>query len=392
MAAAAAAATAVRRTESVIYRDEIVSSCETNTKAIKDLVDGYKDPMDDDYNDTDYRYFIPSIQRLWSWKGKNGRKKQNDLLNTIFRGLPIPAMILGHKRNHFGMDRYGVYDGRHRMRTLSLFIQNKIPYVIQSGDEKGTKVFYRQLSIVDQLTFDKYQIPTIIIKDPCVDVEGEVFVRTNLGKPLTSEQLCYAEIGRTSLFTRTAEKLRSNADRFLRVFGQDFSKTQKDTAMRKYIAHWSGFMLAAAKKSPGLATTAYPRLSEYSNITDEDWDGDMVNHAINCVLRLYQKVETDGCIIDPKDMPKFMKLGNINAFFLYDIITGEETPTIQKWSAIVSKVYTDPDKHAHVLHVSGAQNLTSTKISTVMGQIEAHDWSCETQHRIEDELGSDADE
>lgn len=390
--AAAKSSTPSTRLVSVIHETEKMCRCKANTEGVIDLIRGYKDPMDDDYNDTDYRYFIPSIQRLWSWKGKNGRRKMNDLLNTIFRGLPIPAVILGHVCDSRGMDRYAVYDGRHRLRTLSLFVNNRIPYTIVSGPEMGTQVYYKDLAPLDKMVFDNYQISTIIVDDSDTEIESEVFVRTNLGKPLTSEQLCYAHIGKTPLFTRTANLLRANASRLKDIFQHDFTKSDKDMAMRKFIAHWAGFVLAAAKGSSGLATTSYPRLSEHMEISDEEWDDEFVYHAFESVLRLYAKVRSNGCEIEKKHLGKFMKLGNINAFFLHDLIWSpmEETPcVIEKWSRIVSKIYLRPDLHKHVLYVTGAQNLTSTKIEAVMAQIRMHDWETGNRRSLPDAIVGD---
>lgn len=381
------------RTASVIHSTEKTSDCDVNTKKLIDIVRGYKDPMDDDYNDTDYRYFIPPIQRLWSWKGKAGKKKQNDLLNTVFRGLPVPAVILGHVRNSHGMDRYGVYDGRHRLRTFSMFLNNRIPYTIVSGPKMGTPVYYRDLSEVDRVKFNTYQVSTIVLDGSDRDIESEVFIRTNLGKPLTTEQLCYAEIGRSSLFTRTAEILRDNASEMMEVFRHDFTKTTKDINMRKFIAHWSGFVLAATKKNSGLATTAYPRLCEHKDIPDEEWDHESVRDAFSELFKLYRRVK-DSCTIVEKDLKKFMTLGNINAFFLHDLITkpiGYRNLVIDKWVNIVVKVYTHPELHKHVLYVSGAQNLNSTRIAIVMRQIEEHDWETGIHRTLPDELVDDSD-
>jgi len=387
------AAAHTTRTASVIHSTEKASECDVNTKKVIDLVRGYKDPMDDDYNDTEYRYFIPLIQRLWSWKGKVGKKKQNDLLNTIFRGLPVPAVILGHVVDSKGMDRYAVYDGRHRLRTLSMFLNNRIPYTITSGPEMGTPVYYRDLSEVDRVKFNTYQVSTIVIDGSDKDIESEVFVRTNLGKPLTSEQLCYAEIGRSSLFTRTAEILRDNASEMMEVFRHDFTKTTKDINMRKFITHWSGFVLAATKRNSGLATTAYPRLCEHKDISDEEWDIDYVRYALSTLFEMYRAVK-ESCTIAEKDLKKFMTLGNINAFFLHDLITNPtdyRALVIDKWTNIVVKVYTHPELHKHVLHVTGAQNLNSTKIATVMGQIEEHDWERGIHRTVADEIANDSD-
>lgn len=378
------------RTMSVIDSTEKTCSCDVNTKSLHDLLHGYKDPMDDDYNDTTYRYFIPPIQRLWSWTGKPGKKKMNELLNTVFRGLPIPAVILGHVRSPGGMDRFAVYDGRHRLRTLSLFINNRIPYTIVSGPDMGTHVYYRQLSEVDRLKFNMYQISTIVLDGSDKDIESEVFIRTNLGKPLTSEQLCFAEIGHSSLFTHTDQILRDNSLILKEVFNHDF--TQQDQ-MRKFISHWSGFVLAASQKNSGLATTAYSRLSEYNCISDEEWDHTFVDYAFTSLFDLYRKVKVI-CSLSNTDLTGCMKLGNFNAFFLHDLITNPmfaNQLVVEKWVNIVSKVHLHPELHKHVLHVPGAQNLRSEKIATVMKQIEDHDWNTSTRHILPDELVDDSD-
>ena len=369
-----AATPILTREMSVISEDEKKTTSRSITQDIVSLIDGYVDP-EDGGNNSDHRYYIPSIQRVWSWKGKLGAKKQNMLLNTIFRGLPIPSIILGKVRGDHGGDRYAVYDGRHRLRTLSMFIRNAIPYKIVSGPEEGTAVYYKDLSPLDKYKFDTYQISTIIIQGTDKDIESEIFVRTNLGKPLTSSQMCYADIESDNLFGRTAKLLRLNAPRISEVFGQDFRKTD---VMRRFISHWSGFVLAASRKNSGLATTAYPRLEDKKDVAD--WDDGFVNHAFDSVLTLYTKVK-EVCTFKDSDLKKFMTLGNVNAFFLHDLIhtpVHSASSVIEKWVHIIKKVYLYPLIHGVVLRVTGAQNLNSSKIAIVMRQIREHDWSSET--------------
>lgn len=389
---AAASSAVIRRIESVIFSDETMVDTEVTTVKVIDIVRDYIDPDQDGYDPERGRYYIPEIQRKWSWTGKKGRVKQNKLINTILRGLPVPSILLNQFRES-GMDRYSIYDGRHRFKTLRQFYNNEIPYVIETGPEKGTPVYYKELSPMDQHRFNTTLIPTNILRDCPKDVEGDVFIRMNSGKPLNNNELCYAGITTYPFFRSVAREVRVRASRIRDVFGVDFTKSSKDTNMRKFIADWCGFVLAAVQKDPGLATTSFVRLAYYKDLSprDDTWDSEYLDRAFNALFDVYTRLEATGTAMTLPRLGKCLKMGYINAFFLADFIRNSDSDrVIIKWVKIIKRV-NESKNHAMVLHVTGAQNLNDAKIAQVLKQIDDHDWESTNEIKVAEELLDDED-
>ncbi len=134
----------------------------------------------------------PSYQRRSVWSSKDRRF----FLDTIFRGYPSPSIFL-NKEVHDGKTVYAVVDGKQRLETIIMFVENGISIGQEYGDIRlsGKKWDTIKLDPTLARIFWDYIIPVEFINV----IEGttfvnEVFDRLNRNsRKLTRQELRHAK-------------------------------------------------------------------------------------------------------------------------------------------------------------------------------------------------------
>jgi hypothetical protein len=313
----------------------------------------YEPPSDDHPEEGGGRLFLPPHQRLWSWKGTQGLRKQRKLIDTVLHGFPVPGIILNSKDD--GMrERWQVYDGRHRIETLHRFTNNK--FGIKVGE---TEVFYKDLSPADRTTFDNRFIPVVVAAGATFSQLAEVFIRLNSGKALTNADYCHASKDST-LIRGTIAVLTPYTERFRMAFGG------VDILGRKSIPDWVGIVLGLTLGMAGNMTTSFIRVQEY---LDTEVDVGRVTVAMDALVELYTRANA-ASVLATKALCRYSKLGLINAFFLADWMKAPVEKTVADWVRVILHIRSEDDDS--LVRVSGAQNLNDKKISVVLDNV--HKW------------------
>ena len=131
---------------------------------------------------------IPDEQREQAWKkGKKGDKKRSDFIDSVFNNFPIPSCILFLKVDE-EQDKYDIFDGQNRFRTLFAFSKNEFTY-------KGKR--FKDLDETDKDVFHgrEIQVTEITNGDTVMHLMPIVFTRLNAGVPLTDSDFCHANQG-----------------------------------------------------------------------------------------------------------------------------------------------------------------------------------------------------
>ena len=171
----------------------------------------------------------PGFQRKSVWTSLDRRR----LIQSIVAAYPIPSIFL-YQRNHRGRLMYDVIDGKQRLETIFMFMQQgrfrrqsfdvKLPY--EDGND-----WFTWKDLKRYLPEARHRIESCKIQT--VEVQGELpsiidlFVRINsTGKSLTSGEKRHARFY-TSRFLKEAERLvRRNEKYFLQ--NRILSRTQLD--------------------------------------------------------------------------------------------------------------------------------------------------------------------
>lgn len=300
------------------------------------------------------RLYLPAHQRCWSWKHKRGLKKQRDLIDSILHNYPVPTIILNNIDDGV-RERWQIYDGRHRVETLWRFTNNQ--FGIKDGDRE---VFYKDLHETDRARFNDRAIPVIVTASATSTQLAEVFIRLNSGKSLSQADYCHASRD-APLVRSTVEIMTANRERFRPLFNG------ADITHRDNLPDWVGVVLGITTSHAGNMTTSFERIQEFLEIEP---DGSRVQAAMDALFDLYTRAATAVTVL-PKELRAYAKVGFINAFFFADWMAAttdeERETTIRNWLRVITHIRTTGSKA--IVSISGAQNLTDTKIRAVLNNI-----------------------
>lgn len=300
---------------------------------------------------------VPEDQREWAWKGERGLRKQKSLIDSVFYGYPIPSLIL----NKMSRTRFEVYDGRHRIETLWRFYTDRLEW-------NGRR--YSQLCEDDKRIFRERTLPATITQNATREQLADMFIRLNSGAPLKDYELLWARRG-SRLVSATRRLVCQNA-RLSRALGG------LDMNYRPDLSNWTALTAGLSTWNAGNMTTSFIRLSgDVSLGLDMEIREENVTVGLNALCSLLEAANAAYPVL-PKQQKQLKKVGKVMAFFLHEWMDADEEdqPAVQtKWVTIIGRLRGTEDdrkKMLAALHTTGAQNLTSTRISETLAQVEAY--------------------
>ena len=299
---------------------------------------------------------IPEGQRLWAWKAKKGLNKQQKLIDSVFYGFPIPSIILNKKRNSRTLE---VYDGRHRIETLWRYYNNQF---------KWEDHLFSELSVEDQRVFCERTIPATVTQHATTEQLADMFIRLNAGVPLKDSDLLWARRD-MSLVKQTLELVCKNERLSAALGGLDLSR-------RPDLANWTALTAGLSTRNAGNMTTSFVRLAGDPGLGLEmDVDAAYVRTALNAFCELLEEANAVFPVLQSQQR-KLKKVGKVAAFYFSEWMAAEDKAPIQaKWLSIVGRLRSGGDvakAMSAALSTTGAQNLTTTKISETLEQVNAY--------------------
>jgi hypothetical protein len=317
---------------------------------IKDIVANYRPPTDEN-QEGEGDLCLPPSQRGWAWKNARGKKKQIMLIDSVMNNIPIPTCIL----NRINHRKFHVYDGRHRFETF-------YEYANDGFEWDGRK--YSELSDDEKQCFDEREIPITIVNNISMEQLCDMFIRVNSGASLKDYDLFWANMDRPLM--RAIRELILNNHRLAACFGLTIEELNR----REYLNNWVSLMCGLATRRSTNISTSYIRISDSSEINlDTEVDQDVVRNGLDAVCQMYE-VANGRYPALTKEKKQLMKVAKVTAFFLHDWFTMGE-PAIEKWVGVIGRLRSADTKVNMSLALStvGAQNLTNTKVTTVMRQV-----------------------
>lgn len=167
----------------------------------------------------------PEYQRAGVWSDAERSK----LIDTIFCGYPLPAVILYERTDTRTRKRiYDAIDGKQRLESILYYIgalkgpKSKFVAKItnkQDGDIVSEKVAWKDLSAGSQKEFLGYEIPCVVVQGEPSEIQ-EVFVRLNsTGKKLSPQEI------------RNAKYIHSKFLKEMRTFAKKMDKRLVEMAV-----------------------------------------------------------------------------------------------------------------------------------------------------------------
>jgi len=305
------------------------------------LVKNYLPPGTDEKKDI----IVPDSQRKWAWNGKNGDKKKACLVDSVINGYPIPTIIM----NQTPSRKLEVYDGRHRIETLWLYV---------NGQFKWDGKRYAELQRHERERFDRREIPVTIVTNATRTQLTDIFIRLNSGSHLKAYDYLWAN--RDTTLIRAVHDLVCSNKRLAAVLGVDL-----DT--RADLANWTAIVAGLSTKDCENMTTSHIRLYEYY---DNEVDSEYISLGVRTLVSVFERA-FERYKVNKKDRKQFKKVGSFSAFFLTEWMDSDnKDDTCDKWISIIGKLTgSDRDNMKMALTTSGAQNLNATKIKKVLRQV-----------------------
>jgi hypothetical protein len=125
--------------------------------------------------------FCAEYQRDYVW----GMAEQQTFLRVLVSGFPVGSVALAKATDWDTCDGpyIEVVDGKQRLTTLKMFIDNEIP-ILLNGDE----VYWFEFSRAEQLSFGRPTLSAVILDDATVSDRLAYFVAVNFtGVPQSAE-------------------------------------------------------------------------------------------------------------------------------------------------------------------------------------------------------------
>jgi Uncharacterized conserved protein len=116
--------------------------------------------------------FGAEYQREYVW----GHDEQQTFLRVLISGFPIGSVALAKAPDWGDCDGpyIEVVDGKQRLTTLKMFINNEIPIVID-----GLEIYWFELSRAEQLCFGRPVLSAVILDDATEKDRIDYFVAVN---------------------------------------------------------------------------------------------------------------------------------------------------------------------------------------------------------------------
>ena len=267
-------------------------------------------------NVTDAMVTVPIYQRDYVWKGD----KQKNLLDTVFSGYPIPAILV--TQDH--MNRYSIQDGQQRLETFFRYYNGEIQ------DKDGLS--FTGLSDEKKRAFLNYKIPIIDITGASRDDESIIYDRLNQGMALSHGEKFHNR--RSTLIVGLTERLLMTNGVGLNplatsVFGDYLGTSDlRHKNLENAIAYVAGAALGSS-----YITTSYDKLA--SNLdgirladgTLQPINEGLVEQRLRTLLEIYQSADE----VQPttaKMKKAQWKIGRYSGFILHSIILNDNDPEI----------------------------------------------------------------
>lgn len=331
------------------------------TETVKNLAThfvGKKDPRP-------LSYALPDSQREWAWEtGDKRRAKQAKFIDSVLHNYPIQGIIL-----NFVGDHYHIYDGRHRIETLSEFRNNGF---------KWNGALYRELSTDDQEKFDNRLIPVSITEGATAEQLADIFIRLNSGKKLTDSDMLHAY--RDTPFVKAVEQNIISCERLKRALGNP------TMGHRTYLANWAAMAAGLMTRNAGNMTNSYLRLYDATNslnCTEEQANRIRTGIAAYCDLLEQANADAPLDLTNKKECGKareLRKVGKLAAYFFHEWMSADDAEAreaiMEKYVTVIVRLRCSvkrvQEAMEDALTTPGAQNLNEKKVLRVVKKITDH--------------------
>lgn len=246
--------------------------------------------------------FDNAVQRSFVWKNTKKDNRMSMLIDSILRGLPIPAMYCNCIFIDPSKKIYDFIDGQQRTITMIKFLNNEFTLINipTFEDEDGNELDFNgltfsQLPEEHQDTIKTFSITVFYYENMEQEDVEEMFRRLNNGKSLTAIELTRAKAVSGNKIRRASKhKLFTIAMNEKAIAGY----SNEDLVIKTWI------LLYGEKKS--FETRSVRPIMEHTTLEDEQIE--KIGRCFDLFLELYNKLDS---VSDKKLIKKLFNKNNM---------------------------------------------------------------------------------
>lgn len=234
--------------------------------------------------------FDNAVQRSFIWKNTTKDNRMSMLIDSMMRGLPIPAMYCNCIFKDIKNKTYDFLDGKQRTLTIVDFLNDKFPLVNipifeeEDGTELDLNGFtYSQLPEEYQDKIKTYSLTVYYYENMEQEDAEEMFRRLNNGKSLTAIELTRAN-------AISKEKICSLAKH--EIFSVALSEKSLAAYANEDIVIKTWILLFGNKKS--FETKSVRPVMRETVISNDQMD--TIDNVYDVFLKVYNDLKDDGQI------------------------------------------------------------------------------------------------
>lgn len=253
-----------------------------------------------------HEIFIANHQRGFCWT----LIRQQELVDTVLNGLPIPVIILFQRANR----ELSLEDGQQRLKTLRRFRDNEFP--LADGRH------YRDLSVEDRTYFDLYPVPVLTYRNATNQQMIDIFNRFQNGSPLSVGERLHS-LAEMSPLVRLAKRLLLTVgeglhDRATATWGPRAGDDKKRRNLLSACAMVAGaaFGIAALSRKWG----DFERRDEQGVMSlARDIDETLVTLKIERLLRIYERANAEFRMSGKAMKNKLWDAGTFSGYIIHSL-------------------------------------------------------------------------
>jgi hypothetical protein len=250
--------------------------------------------------------FIASHQRGFCWT----LIRQQELVDTVLSGLPIPVIILFQRPNR----TLSLEDGQQRLKTLKRFRNNEFP--LADGRH------YRDLSVEDRTHFDLYPVPVLTYRNATNQQIIDIFNRFQNGSPLSVGERLHS-LAEMSPLVILARRLLLTVgeglhDRATATWGQRAGEDKKRRNLLSACAMVAGAAFGSATLSRKWGD--FERRDEHGVMSlARDIDEAQVTLKIERLLRIYERANAEFRMNGKAAKNKLWDAGTFSGYIIHSL-------------------------------------------------------------------------
>lgn len=268
-------------------------------------------------NLTSQSLIIPAHQRDFVWK----RAAQQGLVDTVLRGIPMPAVTIRKKELADGTYLQTLEDGQQRLTTLRLYMEGAF------ADKEGR--YFSQLSDLTKERFRNYQVAVQTYEGATDEEAIEIFMKLQGGSSLTVGEKIHSIKDKAPIVAFAQELLLTPGagfyDRTVPFWGNREDKTGIAPTKAKRGAHTVTAVVicsAIAKQSSELLSKEGLDPMSYAGFVE--FDRDQIRSTVEKVVQIFERVHERQPTKKAAMRNKYWDLYNLIAYILHGLLLKQD--------------------------------------------------------------------